>query len=333
MNVAIIGAGRQGFRRAKAIAECGDNVVLAVDNNESNAKKLAGEFNCKWDSTWKSAVTDLSADAVVICTPNDTHSDIAIAALGAGKHVLCEKPIARNIKEGKAILEASITSNAKFKSGFNHRYHPAVMKAKKMLDSGQLGKILFMRCRYGITGRSGYDKDWRMNASISGGGQLMDQGQHVLDLFRWFGGDISEVTGYVDTLYWDIPVEDNVFAIMRAKEGHICSMHASWTEWKNIFSFEVFGKEGYVKVEGLGGSYGIEKLISGKRDFNAPFSESVESFDGPDKSFTDEWKDFTMAVKNDRESMGSAADGLAALKLAFAIYSSSNNNQPTKIDG
>ena len=104
----------------------------------------------------------------------------------------------------------------------------------------------------------------------------MDQGQHVIDLFRWFGGDIHEVTGYVDTTYWKIkPVEDNAFAILRADAGHVCSLHVSWTEWRNLFSFEVFGKNGYVKIEGLGGSYGKEKLISGKRDFDSPFLENV----------------------------------------------------------
>lgn len=332
MKVAIIGSGRQGGRRASAVKECGDEVRIAVDTNISYAKALAKECGCKASANWKDAIADSRVDAVLVCTPNDTHAEISIAALNSGKNVLCEKPMARNVEESAAMLKASEKSSAVFKCGFNHRHHPAVMQAKGMVDRGALGKLMFMRCRYGITGRVGYEKDWRMDISVSGGGQLMDQGQHVLDLFRWFGGEIREVSGYTDTLYWNVkPVDDNAFAMMRAKAGHICSMHVSWTEWRNIFSFEVFGKAGYVKVEGLGGSYGIERLIRGKMDLDAPFSEDVREFDGPDRSFVEEWKEFSAAISEGREPLGSAVDGYEALRLSSAIYESSKEGRSIRI--
>jgi predicted dehydrogenase len=331
MKAAIIGAGRQGNRLAKAIKDSNDDVAAVVDIDESKAAALANVYGSAIYSDWRTVVKDSDIDAIVVCTPNDTHAEISIEALNAGKHVLCEKPIARNVGEAIKILEASRKSKAKLKCGFNHRYHPAIMQAKRIVDSGEIGKLIFMRCRYGTTGRTGYEKDWRMNPEISGGGQLIDQGQHTLDLFRWFGGEISEVMGYTDTLFWNVPVEDNAFALLRAKAGHICSMHMNWTEWKNLFSFEIFGKKGYLKVEGLGGSYGIEKLIQGKMDLDAPFSEKVTEFKDPDISFREEWRELTSAIKEGREPIGDAEDGLAALKLTSAIYESSKEGRSVKV--
>lgn len=302
-----------------------------VDIDESKVAELAKAYGSAIYSDWRTVVRDSDIDAIVVCTPNDTHAEISIEALKAGKHVLCEKPIARNVDEATRILEASRKSMAKIKCGFNHRYHPAIMRAKGIVDSGEIGKLIFIRCRYGTTGRKGYENDWRMNPEISGGGQLIDQGQHTLDLFRWFGGEISEVMGYTDTLFWNVPVEDNAFALLRAKAGHICSMHMNWTEWKNLFSFEIFGKTGYLKIEGLGGSYGIEKLIQGKMDLDAPFSEKVTEFKEQDISFREEWREFTSAIKENRESISNAEDGLAALKITAAIYESSKEGRSVKI--
>lgn len=331
MRAAIIGAGRQGGRLAKAIKDCGDEVYAVVDIDAAKATELAAIYGAAKYSDWREAVKNSNVDAIVICTPNDTHAEIAVEALNAGKHVLCEKPIARNYEEGVKIVEAAKRSKGKLKTGFNHRYHPGVAKAKEILDSGELGKLIFIRCRYGTTGRKGYENDWRMNPQISGGGQLIDQGQHTLDLFRWFGGDLIEVMGYTSTLFWNIPVEDNVFAIFKSKAGHMCSMHMSWTEWRNLFSFEVFGDKGYVKVEGLGGSYGKERIIQGKMDLDAPFSEKVTEFDGPDISFREEWRELANAVKENREPSGNADDGLAALKITSSIYESAKTGKAVRI--
>ena len=146
MNVVIVGAGRQGNRLAKAVADCKDSIVAVVDIDPVAAKSLADKYNCEKYSDWREIMKNKEVDAVVICTPNDSHCEIAIAALKANKHVLCEKPMARNPEEAARMLEALKGSKAKFKCGFNHRHHPAIMKAKKMVESGEIGQIMFMRC-------------------------------------------------------------------------------------------------------------------------------------------------------------------------------------------
>ncbi len=151
----------------------------------------------------------------------------------------------------------------------------------------------------------------------------MDQGMHILDLTRWFLGRIAEATGFLSTAFWQIsPLEDNAFCLLRTESGQIANIHVSWTQWKNLFSFEIFGQNGYIIVDGLGGSYGVEKAILGKRDFSKPFEEEVLEFRGEDISWREEWKEFSLAIAQNREPLGSANDGLEAVRLAYAIYSS-----------
>jgi predicted dehydrogenase len=240
-----------------------------------------------------------------------------------GKHVLCEKPLAPDTIEANKIVQVAERQKVRLQCGFNLRFHPGIKQAKKWLDEGLIGTPVFARCRYGICGSPDYDKDWRANASISGGGELLDQGVHVIDLFRWFLGDFSEAIGFTSTSCWDIaPLEDNVFALLRNEKGQIASMHASWTQWKNLFSFEVFGRDGYVIVEGLGGSYGTEQAILAKRTALEPFTEKIIEFRGEDRSWHEEWKELIAAIKEKREPLGAGTDGLEAIKIASAIYES-----------
>jgi predicted dehydrogenase len=162
----------------------------------------------------------------------------------------------------------------------------------------------------------------------------MDQGMHLLDLCRWFMGDFNEAFGFLATSYWDMaPLEDNAFALLRTQKGKIASMHASWTQWKNQFIFEVFGKDGYVIVDGLGGSYGTEKAILGKRAFLEPFREEIVEFRGEDRSWQEEWQEFVSAIREDREPLSNGYDGLQALRLAHAIYESARTGSTVKLIG
>lgn len=331
MKVAIIGAGLQGKRRASAIVNHGDKIVRVVDKDIRLAKSLAPSPSCLVSRDWHDAVSDPAVEAVVVCTPNDLHAQISIAALAAGKHVLCEKPLARNPREASRVLKAETKSGARLKCGFNLRYHPALSEAKGAFDKGMIGPIYHMRCRYGISGRPDFDKDWRMERAISGGGQLMDQGVHVLDLFRWFVGDFTNVLGIIATLHWKTKsVEDNAFALLRTSSGQVASMHVSWTEWKNLFSFEVFGKNGYLKAEGLGGSYGVEKFIFGVRS-SGPFRQTVTEFRGEDKSWLKEWRSFRLGIEKGVDFGGGGADGLAAVRLADAIYRSARSGREVRM--
>jgi predicted dehydrogenase len=322
MRIAIIGAGLQGNRRAQALIGLPDTELVIVTAKEhSSADPLARRMQCDAGAGWEDVVRRRDIDVVVVCTPPDSHAAITIAALDAGKHVLCEKPLARTIAEAETMVAAAREKGLVLKCGFNHRHHPGVMSAKKRFDSGAIGSPIFLRAVYGICGRPGYEKEWRADPKITSGGQVMEQGIHVIDLFRWFLGEIEDVTGVVETSCWPIaPLEDNAFVVCRAGAGVSASLHSSLTQWKNIFSFEVYGKEGYLAVEGLGGGYGTEKLTTGKTVFDRPFAYETTEFRGGDVSWKDEWLAFLNAIGSGAEPLGSGADGVEALRIVFAAY-------------
>jgi predicted dehydrogenase len=333
-NVAIIGAGLIGRKRAAALNKFKDcRLIITVDINRSKAESLAQDFGGEIETDWGKAITRDDIDVVVVSTVNKFLAPISMAALKNGKHVLCEKPLGRNVEESKEIIEAARSSGRILKTGFNHRYHPAIAQAKKLVDSGEIGDLYFMRCRYGHGGRPGYEKEWRANKELCGGGELLDQGVHVVDLFRWFAGDFSEAFGCTQTYFWDMDVEDNAFAIFKNRVGIIATMHTSWTQWKNMFSFEVVGKDGYVIIDGLGGSYGKETLKIGKRkpEGGAP-DEKIIEFGGDDISWEEEWKEFISAIKNNREPMGNGWDGYQANKMLGAIYESARTGKVVRLD-
>jgi predicted dehydrogenase len=328
MRVGIVGAGLQGRRRAQALkAVGGSELVIVADVSLDAAAALAAHAGCRATSKWADVVAH-DVETVVVCTPPHLHAEIAIAAMTGGKHVLCEKPLARKVDEARAMLRTARESGVRLGCGFNLRHHPGIRQARRWHEDGAIGEIDWIRCRYGIGGRPGYDRNWRARAGISGGGQLMDQGVHLLDLCRWFLGDFAEVSGMTAARFWDIaPLEDNAFALLRTARDQVASLHASWTQWKPLFSFEVSGHDGYLLVDGLGGAYGTERAILGRRDFAAPFHEEIVEFRGEDRSWDEEWRDFAAAVQEGREPMASGEDGLAALELAHAIYESARSGK------
>ena len=333
MKVGVIGAGLQGKRRSQALKEFDDTELLVVaDTDRERAERLAKEMACEATTDWKKVVARSDVDVVIICTPPDSHREISIVATRKGKHVLCEKPLARNPEEAGEMVTAAEENGVKLKCGFNLRHHPGIQQARNWLAEGIIGEPVFMRCCYGIGGSPDYDKDWRVKAEISGGGQLMDQGMHTLDLARYFLGEFNEASGFMQTGYWDIaPAEDNAFVLLKTAKGQIASIHVSWTQWRNLFSFEIFGKDGYARVEGLGGSYGVENAVLGKREFLKPFEENIIDFRGADKSWQEEWREFTTAIEEGREPSGNGRDGLAAIKLAYAVYESARSGTVTRL--
>ena len=224
MKTGIIGAGRQGERRARAIIEAGDELVAVAEIEIERAHRLADAMKCRATNDWESITSDKDIDIIVICTPPNLHEVMTLSALNYGKHVLCEKPLARNVEEAQRMVEAARDNRVKLKCGFNHRHHPGILQARKWFENGCIGEIYSIRCRYGIGGRPGYEKDWRMNPEISGGGQLMDQGMHVVDLCRWFLGDFNQAFGIMPTSFWDIaPLEDNAFVLLHNERGQTAS--------------------------------------------------------------------------------------------------------------
>jgi len=324
LRVGIVGAGLQARRRASVFGESPDaRLVIIAAAHIERAKRLADMMGCEATDDWKKVAQSENVDVVLVCTPPNMHAPISITAMEHGKHVLCEKPLARTIEEAREMVSVAQRSKVKLKCGFNHRHHPSITKAKELFDKGVVGELDFLRCRYGICGRPGYEKEWRANPEIVSGGHLMEQGIHGIDLFRWFAGDFSHAVGFTTTRYWKItPLEDNAFALFKTTRGQIASLHSSLTQWKNLFSFEVSGHEGYIRVSGLGGSYGTERIAVGRRTFSEPFREDVTEFRGEDRSWHEEFKEFTTSITENREPIGNGSDGLEALKLVFAIYQS-----------
>jgi predicted dehydrogenase len=336
VRVGLIGAGLQGRRRAPAIQSSlgSELVVISADFTESaQSAALAKSFGCDSTVGWEHVVKRSDLDAVVICTPPHLHAKIAIAAMKNGKHVLCEKPLAKTIEEAKAMVNVAKENNVKIECGLNHRFHPSIQQAKQLLDGGEIGKPSFVRCRYGIAGRPGCENEWRANPKIAGGGEVMDQGTHAIDLSRWFLGEFSEVSAFTANYLPNMNlVEDNGFIMLRTKQNQIASIHVSLTQWKNLFSFEVFGTEGYVIAEGLGGSYGNERLAYGKKDLTKPFSEQVIEYRGEDRSWQEEWKEFVASIKENRQPMASGYDGLVVMQIVDSAYTAAREHRVVSLN-
>lgn len=333
MRVAIIGAGLQCRRRAPVLRESPETELVAIASlHRAHAEAIAKGLGCEATGDWHSVVERPDVDAIVVCTPPHVHAEMTIAALGAGKHVLCEKPLARTLAESEAMLAAARESGRVLKCGFNHRHHPAIRDAKRLVDEGRIGRPMFGRCRYGLCGRPEYEREWRADPAQAAGGQFIEQGTHGIDLFRWFLGEVVEVTGMTSTGYFTgQPLEDNGMALFRFQSGATAMLHTSLTQWKNLFSFEIFGTDGYLEVEGLGTSYGTERLIVGRRDFEAPFHDGITEYRGGDISWRDEWREFLGAVRERREPLGNGADGLAAMRVALATYQAERSGAMTKL--
>lgn len=321
MKFAIIGCGLIGQKRADAAQALGHTVSVVSDLVSERAQALAarctGAIVAK---SWKSAL-DGDAEMVVIATPHDLLAEISVAAAEKGKHILVEKPAARTASEIVPVVAAADRNGVTIKVGFNHRFHPAFLKAREIVDSGVLGPLMYIRGRYGHGGRPGYEKEWRCVPEVSGGGELIDQGSHLIDLSRWFLGDFSDVFGAAPTYFWPTAVDDNCFMALRTAGGQMAWLHASWTEWKNLFSFEIFGRVGKIQIDGLGGSYGVERLTLYQMlpEMGPPITTSWE-YPFADKSWQSEVAEFVSAIEERRPPNGNIHDAKANLDIVGRIY-------------
>jgi predicted dehydrogenase len=329
MRFAIVGCGLIGQKRLRSLRP-GDKVVVAADPVMERAEALAAEARDAHALTdWRQAVQRADVDAVFVSTSNDALAAVTMAAVEAGKHVVVEKPGARNPDELVPVIAAADRTGVCVQVGFNHRYHPAFQQARRLLESGALGPLMFIRARYGHGGRPGYDKEWRARPEISGGGELLDQGVHLIDLSRWFLGDFTDVQGHIATFFWDMPAEDNGFLFLRTAQGQVAWLHATWTEWKNTFSFEIFGRDAKLHVEGLGGSYGVEKLSYYKmKPTMGPPETTIWEYPGEDNSWRLELEAFVQAVEARRSPLVTLRDAHAALTVVHQVYAAAR--QPAK---
>ena len=261
MNYAIIGCGLIGKKRLAALP-AGSQLAVACDTNLTRAEELVKAAGTgRAVSDFQLAVTDPQADAVIVATINSALAEIAAAAIRAGKSVIVEKPAGISVRQLDELIALEEKHGVRVRVGFNHRYHPAFRQAREIFASGVMGELMFIRGRYGHGGRVGYDQEWRANPALSGGGELIDQGIHLIDLAGWFLGGFKKIDGHAATYFWKMPVDDNAFLSLRTASNQTAWLHVSCTEWKNLFSFEIYGKHAKLHIEGLGGCYGVDKLF------------------------------------------------------------------------
>jgi predicted dehydrogenase len=318
MKIGIVGCGLIGRKRAEAAG--GHPVAWVADVDLARARALADDTGAQATASW-SDVVNSDVDVVVVATQHDSLAEIGLAAVETGKHVLIEKPAGRCAAELLAVKNAAARTGAKAKIGYNHRFHPALLRARALVDEGALGPLMYVRGRYGHGGRLGMEKEWRCQKALSGGGELLDQGVHLIDLARWFLGDLSLDYATAVTAYWPIAVDDNCFLALRGAGGEMAWLHASWSEWKNMFSFEIYGRDGKLTAEGLGGSYGLERLTFHRMlpEMGPPETTTWE-FPFPDRSWELEFQAFVRDIEEGREPLASVSDGYAVLKLVDEVY-------------
>lgn len=324
----IAGFGKIGRIRADEILKRGDAVLISG----YDVNKISYNADFKHCKTFEELLeTDI--DAVFVCAYNNVAAEYTQKALQAGKHVFCEKPPARNTEELKKVLEVEAESGKILKYGFNHRYHYSVMEAKKLIDSGDFGRLLWLRGVYGKAGSIDYHKNWRNYRKISGGGILIDQGIHMLDLMRYFSGqNFNKISSFVTTSYWKIEAEDNAFAIMQSDEQVVAMLHSSATQWRHKFLLEMCFEEGYINLDGiLSGtrSYAPEKLVIGRREFeDITFAMGKPQEKTVWFEYDDSWKyeidEFINAVrKRGKIVNGTGTDALETFTLVESIYKNS----------
>jgi len=318
MRLAIFGCGVIGTKRVAAAH--GHDIIAVCDLDEGRRQVLAADTSARAFVHWQDALA-VDIDAAVVATSHDSLAQIALAAAESGRHVLVEKPGGRRVDEVQPIAEAAKRRGIVVKVGFNHRFHPAIVRAKTMADAGMIGPLMFVRGRYGHGGRVGYEKEWRFKPEISGGGELIDQGSHLIDLSRWLLGELNLAYGMAPTYFWPGQVDDNCFLALTNATGCMAWLHASWTEWKNQFSLEIMGRDGKLTIDGLGGSYGVERLTHHRMlpQMGPPETTNWE-FPGPDRSFVEEFENFVASVEDGAPVIGGIEDAMATLEIIQSVY-------------
>jgi predicted dehydrogenase len=326
VTFAIIGCGLVGRKRLHSLRP--GQLVVTYDVEKHRAQGFVDAAGSgKVIAKVEEAVSDPVVDAVIVSTPNSSLAPVASLAIRAGKHVLLEKPAATSMTQINELVELARQSKSCVRVGYNHRYHPAVQKARKLIDAGAIGPLMFIRGRYGHGGRRGYESEWRADPAISGGGELIDQGVHLIDLSTWFLGEFSCVKGHAATYFWDMPVEDNAFLSLQTAAGQTAWFHVSCTEWKNLFSLEIYGHRGKLQIEGLGGSYGVERLTYySMRPVLGPPDTTIWEFPGADSSWDLEIKAFQEDIELERSAVPGLKEAAATLRVVERFYEQKNDS-------
>jgi predicted dehydrogenase len=330
LRVAIVGCGLIGAKRAAALAP-EDELIACHDVSAQAAEGLAGRFGARACATLEELL-GLHPEVVVVATVHDRLAGLAQAALDSGAHVLVEKPAGVSSVQIEELIQCRRPRRRLVKVGFNHRFHPALARAAEEVHSARHGELMYLRARYGHGGRPGYEREWRADPARSGGGELIDQGMHLLDLSHWLAGPLPLHCALLRTHFWDTPVEDNAALILGEHESRTdpwAMLHVSWTEWKNLFSIEVYCRRAKIQVDGLAGSYGPQRLriFSMRPELGPPDVEEV-SYPARDVSWSEEWEHFAAALTaaDGRPLLGDLHDARYAWAQVEAAYASARHS-------
>jgi predicted dehydrogenase len=323
-KVGIIGYGKMGRIRHEALAELGGAEVVAISE-----PTIGADYESIPNMTHDEIIHHKELDIIIICTPNYLNKPLTIGALNAGKHVFCEKPPAFTGADMREICGAESRSGGrKLMYGFNHRHHGSIMQMKEIVESNEYGRVIWIRGRYGKSVTPDYFDQWRAKKEMAGGGILIDQGIHMLDLFRFLGGEFDTVKAEVSNLYWHAEIEDNAFVILKnSVTGLTASLHSTMTQWRHLFSLEVFMEKGYMVLNGLVTSsmtYGEEILSLAKNRSAAPaatWKDEVHTKFDYNNSWRSEMEHFLSCIENDTPiKIGNSYDALQLMNLIDSIY-------------
>ncbi len=326
LRFGTVGCGRMGLRRMKHIVDHPQTELICVaDSDDAIAKQVARDLGTGYASI-EEAIGRPDLDCVVVSVPNKYHPAVVVPALKQGKHVWCEKPLARNPEEALQMVNASISSGSFLKTGSNLRYFPSIQKAKRLLDDMAIGRVLFVR---GWIGNSGWQlKSWYSDSDLIGAGTFLDNGSHLLDIYRWFLGEAIESIGYAATTHWPVrPLDDNSMGVFRFTDGKLAFLHSSWTEWAEYMYLEVYGQGGYIRIDNRQPAC---LTIHGKSDGSR---EVFDFSNEPPQSYSLEFDDFVKAIRCNRQPLPSGFDGLRAVQMAWGVYESSRSGRSIPIWG
>ena len=316
MVFAVVGCGLIGCKRIASLPP-GSTLKYVFDIVPANAERAAQlvDYPVTIASKLEVIMVDQSVDVILIATSHHELASIALRAVQSGHHVLVEKPGAMSRSDIEQLRLMANEVDVVVHVGYNHRFHPSLLEAKKIIDSNRFGKLLWMRGRYGHGGRPGYEKEWRANRSISGGGELVDQGSHLIDICRHLCGDMELVFSKTQNSFWNTDVEDNVFFALQPATGGFAWMHASWTEWKNMFSLEITLETAKIDISGLGGSYGVETLtLYEMQPEMGPPPSTTRTWNESDSSWNLELDDLVSHINNSHYApIGTTLDGAVAV--------------------
>jgi len=323
IGFAVVGCGLIGQRRAAAVPP--GALRYACDLERTRAERIAIQHQgCIATDKLEQLLVDQSVTAVMVSTVNSSLAQIALAAVKAGKHVLVEKPAALRTADLEEIEQSADLTGSRVRIGYNHRYHPSFLKARELIVQQQLGEPFMVRGRYGHGGRRGYDREWRADPKLSGGGELIDQGVHLIDLAGSFLGEWAQVDGHATTYYWDMPVDDNAFLNLRTADGRTAWLHVSCSEWKNLFCFEIYFRQAKLQIDGLGGSYGMERLSYHRMlPEMGPPETTIFEFPRGDQSWAHEVKEFVTDIEQQRLPRPGIAEAKSVLRVVETIYTTS----------